>query len=77
MKKLLDEAKNLKYLRLVLEDLSPDHRSLSKKVQNVRNGNCRDDEIQRIIRMQKDLQEKHASIFEYLKNIMATIKKTE
>ncbi|XP_037047647.1 leucine-rich repeat-containing protein 15-like [Bradysia coprophila] len=74
LKNLLDEAKNLKYLQLVLEDLNPNHHSLSQKVQNMNIGNCRDDEIQRIIRIQKDLQEKHASIFEYLKNIMASIK---
>lgn len=75
LKNLLDEARNLKYLQLVLEDLNPNHYSLSQKVENMKIGNCRGDEIQRIIRVQKDLQEKHESIFEYLKTIMASMKK--
>lgn len=69
----MDEARSLKYLQLALEDLDPNHHSLSGKVENMKVGNC-GDEIQSIIRIQKMLQEKHASIFEYLKIIMASIK---
>lgn len=77
LKNLLEESKNLKYLQILLEDLSeidPNQQSLSGKVENMKTGNCHSDEIQRIIRIQKDLQAKHDNIFEYLKTIMATIK---
>lgn len=71
----MEEARNLKYIQLVLEDLNPHHRSLSGTVESMKAGHCGDEQIQRIVRMQKDLQEKHDNIFEYLKTILASMKK--